>query len=256
MLIVSNTLIEWATLPASIADGTTDFATLHWNGTSWVENTALSAGATDTTATVNNDIALNAGNAISLQASDTISLTATTTISGGSFTATASGEVDIDATTDIALDAQNNIDISATQTLTLTAGNAISLTSTTTLDAALVDASGQTGQSGYLLSSTATGTKWISPIPVVQTLTTSGTINSDTGIVFLNPAEGVDITITLPDASAVAVGTSLRIKRNNETSGTIILSGGGGIDTETNINMNPGWQAFSLISDGTTWTKF
>ena len=263
VLTVSGTQVLWSPVTTTgLASGTLPYTTLHWNGVGWVENTALTAGATDTTVTVNNDIALNAEHAITLTTTNTtvnasnninltadnaITLTATTTIQGGSITANATG----------------NTDISATETLTLAAGNTIALTTTASLDKALLDSTGSPGQNGQVLASTSTQTVWITMQGATVTETTTDYLASvNDGTIVVRPTAAA--TITLPSLASEDVGKIVTIKRGNAytitPSGTPenpleVIPSGGTIDGTSSLKLNLSYQGYTLqaLASG-NWT--
>ena len=265
VLTVSGTQVLWKTSPNQIANGTLVNNTLRWDGSAWVENPNLTAGATNTTIDVNNDIDLQADNNISLTATNTtidvsnninltadnaIGLTATTTIQGGNFTVNASngGSVDIDA--------DKNTNISATDTLTLSAGKTIALTTTASINKALLDKDKRPGSAGQILSSTGTQTTWISiPRATVTETTTDYMASINDGTIVVRPSNAV--TITLPTPAPEDVGKTLTVKRGNvytinNTTGnpqnplTVVSAGGSTIDGTTTLNLNLSYQGFTL----------
>ena len=84
---------------------------------------------------------------------------------------------------------------------------------------------------------------------VIQSFTATGTINSSTQLATITPPNDVSLTITLP--TSPPTGTQLRLKRTNDTSGTIQITGM--IDGEESRTMNTAYQSFYLVYNGTQW---
>jgi hypothetical protein len=248
VLTSTGTKTLWVTRDSGLINGTQDFSTLHWNGSAWVENTALSAGATDTTVNVNNDISLNAENNISLNATNTM-INAENTISLIS--------------TNTTISSGNNINLSATETLTLSGGKAIALTTTTSIDKALLDSEGNPGLNGQVLASTSTQTTWITLRGNTVTQTTSNYAASvDDGTIVAMPASA--ITITLPTIEDTDTGKTLTIKRGNvysidSNSGAplnpleLSANGGATIDGATSLKLNLSYQGYTLQAFAGNW---
>jgi len=272
VLTSTGTRTLWKSIAATgLASGTQDFSTLHWGGEAWVENKALTAGATNTTVQVNNNITMsadntialtstnttvNASNKINLSADNTISLTATTTISGGSIT--------LDATEggNVAIRADKNTDISATETVTLAAGKVIALTTTASLDGALLDSKGNPGKNGQVLASTSTLTTWITIAGnTVTETTTNYNASVDDGTIVVLPV--APVTISLPAIEASDTGKIMTIKRGNEytinSSGApvnplqLVTSGGSTIDGTSSLKLNLSYQGYTLQALAGNW---
>jgi hypothetical protein len=84
---------------------------------------------------------------------------------------------------------------------------------------------------------------------LIQSFTATGTINSTTQLATITPPNDVSLTITLP--TSPPTGTQLRLKRTNDTSGTIQITGM--IDGENTRTMNTAYQSFYLVYSGTQW---
>ena len=84
---------------------------------------------------------------------------------------------------------------------------------------------------------------------VIETFEVNGTIDPQTQLAVITPPNDVSLTITLP--TSPPTGTQLRLKRTNDTSGTIQITGR--IDGEESRTMNTAYQSFYLVYNGTQW---
>lgn len=217
--------------------GTTTNSTLRWNGTEWVEATNFRNGTTTATLEAN------------LTVTGTVDISDATTINGAMV-------VNNNATVTGTLAVTGN----ATVTGNTTASGTLTANSTTTLKAALVDSYGNTGTAGQILSSTGTSTQWIDEGVVnLATMTATGNVTATIRLLLIEPG-GADVTVTLPDASALAVGHQLLIRRNQDyiaTNDAIVLDGNGAqtIDGQLTRNMNVGYQSLTLVNIGSEWVS-
>jgi len=138
-----------------------------------------------------------------------------------------------------------------TITNAFTASGTLSANSTMTINTALVDASGDTGTAGQVLSSTGTRTNWVNANTVgFRTVTASDTLNVLDGTVVLRSTTTAAVTLTLPEAANVPVGTYYIIKRLDDGAGpsTVTLAAGNATDT-IDGNTNAGL-ATTIVADG------
>ena len=84
---------------------------------------------------------------------------------------------------------------------------------------------------------------------LIQPFIATGTIDPQTQLATITPPNDVSLTITLP--TSPPTGTQLRLKRTNDTSGTIQITGM--IDGENTRTMNTAYQSFYLVYSGTQW---
>ena len=84
---------------------------------------------------------------------------------------------------------------------------------------------------------------------LIQPFIATGTIDPQTQLATITPPNDVSLTITLP--TSPSTGTQLRLKRTNDTSGTIQITGM--IDGEESRTMNTAYQSFYLVYNGTQW---
>ena len=194
-------------------------STLRWDGSQWVETTTL------------------------LQ---TDSATGTATLAAN---VTVTGTLEVTGITTLTSDLIVGGNTTASGTLTAQ--------STTSLEAALVDGTGSAGTEGQVLSSTGTSTRWVDAnAGELATLTATGSVSPTVSILLIEP--GATMTVTLPDATALAVGYELKIRRNAGYTGTndlVSLTGSGAqtIDGQATRNMNVGYQSLTLLNIGGSW---
>ena len=84
---------------------------------------------------------------------------------------------------------------------------------------------------------------------LIQPFIATGTIDPQTQLATITPPNDVSLTITLP--TSPPTGTQLRLKRTNDTSGTIQITGM--IDGENTRTMNTAYQSFYLVYNGIQW---
>ena len=84
---------------------------------------------------------------------------------------------------------------------------------------------------------------------VIETFEVNGTIDPQTQLAVITPPNDVSLTIILP--TSPPTGTQLRLKRTNDTSGTIQITGM--IDGENTRTMNTAYQSFYIVYNGIQW---
>ena len=84
---------------------------------------------------------------------------------------------------------------------------------------------------------------------VIETFEVNGTIDPQTQLAVITPQNGEGLTIILP--TSPPTGTQLRLKRTNDTSGTIQITGM--IDGENTRTMNTAYQSFYIVYNGIQW---
>ena len=214
--------------------GTVTNSTLRWDGTGWVETTTLLTADT-------------AGGTATLAANTTV--TGTLEVSGNT-TVTGELHVDNNATVTGTLEVTDN----ATVTGNLTASGTLSAQNTASLEGALLDSFGNAGTAGQVLSSTGTSTQWVDAnAATLATMSATGNVTSTISLLMLTP--GSNMTVTLQDATALPVGYTLKIRRNQGYTGSgdlITLDGFGAqtIDGVTTRNLNVGYQSITLLNIG------
>ena len=243
VLSTTGTSTQWVD-NYSPDSGTVTNSTLRWDGTEWVETTTLlTADTAGGTATL----------AANTTVTGTLEVSENTTITGELWVdnnATVTGTLEVTGNATVTGD--SFLEGNATVSGTLTAQN------TTSLEGALLDSFGNAGTAGQVLSSTGTSTKWIDAnSATLATITTTGNVTSTVSLLFIEPG-GADVTATLAAASSVPTGFEIKIRRNQNYTGTndlvqLEVTGGGTIDGQSTKNLNVGYQSVTLVSNGTQW---
>ena len=236
ILSSTSTSTEWIDNYAPAA-GTVTNTTLRWDGTAWVEtDTFLNSGTTTATLAANTTVTGT------LEVSDNATITGTLDVTNNS---TFGGTVEVTG--------------NATVTGSTVASGTFTAKTTATLEAALVDSSGNTGTNGQVLSSTGTATQWIdSNALTMATMTATGNVSSTISLLLLQP--GADMTVTLPAVADVPTGYQILIRRNQGYTGSsdsITLTGNASelINGVATKPMDVGYQSVTLVSIGTGWVS-
>ena len=179
-------------------------------------------------------------------------------MSDGSTTATLSTDLVHDGNQTVS----GTLSVSGNSTLTadLVVSGATTAQATTVLQAALVDSLGNAGSSGQVLSSTGTSTQWTNANSVnIETLSATGTPQTSTGLLLLTPSGGgADMTVSLAAVASYPTGFTLKIRRNEDYTGTsdsITLDPNGAetVDGQLTRTLNVGYQSLTLVNTGNGW---
>ena len=119
-----------------------------------------------------------------------------------------------------------------------------------------MDADGNAGNAGQVLSTTGTTTRWVDAnANRLITLTSSALATPTYSILLLEPTAAM--TLDLPAIANYPIGFELKIRRNNDyTSGvtiTIDPDGGETIDGNLTRSLNVGYQSLTLYNTGSQW---
>lgn len=179
------------------------------------------------------------------------------------FTDTASSILYIDPADD-RIYIGDNITFTGTASYTASLG----VTGTTDLDLVvkgdlksryIVDENNDVGNTGEVLTKTATGVDW-KPSGIssnIQTLTTTGTVEEGINLVLIQPdgADAFNVTLPTVGTGSFEVGYNLKIRRNAAdlagSSDDVTLMGS--IDGVTSKPFNVGYQSVTLLATTTGW---
>lgn len=216
----------------SIVAGTVTNSTLRWDGEFWVENDQL------------------------LSSSDQTSITTALLVDSGTTTLTLNND-------GLDLNTAGTMTVSATS---LTVTGTTTFTDTVTLNKNLIDGFGSAGREGFVLSTTATATRWVDPnTQTIATITDATATPSATIKILLVEPSANDVAITLhpsgDGANEYPAGFALKIRRNWEysaaSSNTVSITPDGTetINGQSSINMNVGYQSVTLYNTGSGWVR-
>ncbi|MEK9602901.1 MAG: hypothetical protein VW127_00575 [Flavobacteriaceae bacterium] len=211
--------------------GTVTHSTLSWDGENWVENDQL------------------------LSSSNQISITTDLFVDSGATTLTLNNS-------GLDLITVGTITVSATS---LTVTGTTTFTDTITLDRKLIDGYGNAGNEGYLLSATATATRWVDfNAQTLEIITTSTTPSATTKILLVRPSSE-NITVTLNPSGTndneYPEGFALKIRRDSPYSATntytlnITPDSSETINGQNSIKMNLGYQSVTLYKTQDGWVS-
>ncbi len=119
----------------------------------------------------------------------------------------------------------------------------------------IVDENNEVGNTGDVLTKTATGVQWKpGGSVIIETITASAGISDGTTILLIQPA--ADTTVTMPTAGSGAFpeGYTLKIRRNQDYTGTndsVTLSGS--IDGAGSKLLNVGYQSLTVVATSSGW---
>ena len=216
----------------SIESGTVTNSTLRWDGKSWVENDQLLSSSSQTSITT--DLFVGSG-------------TTTLTLNNAGLDLITVGTITVSATS-------------------LTVTGTTTFTDTVTLNKNLIDGFGSAGKEGFILSTTATATKWVDPNAQTIAIITEATATptATTKILLIEPSAN-NVAITLRPSgngdNEYPVGFALKIIRNWEYSAasfntvSITPDGTETINGKSSMNMNVGYQSVTLYNTGSGWVR-
>jgi hypothetical protein len=119
----------------------------------------------------------------------------------------------------------------------------------TQLSVQLLDGSGAPGTNGQLLSSTGTGTAWVSNGPTVNTQTASyqAVLSDANQLVVMNVASANTFTVPSNGTVAFAVGTTLSVIQFGAGQVTLTAAGGVTINTPSSLTTRAQYSTVSVV---------